>query len=108
MGKINTYRLGLWGEIFLIILLIFRGHKIVARRFKTKLGEIDLIAKKGNNLTVYEVKSSKNKAFMPDIVSPRQWKRIEMALNIFLAANNKYIDYNISYCTFLYKNIFNY
>jgi putative endonuclease len=80
----------------------------VVRRYKTPLGEIDVIARKGNNLIVFEVKSSKSKTSTSEIVSFRQENRIRRALGIFLSNNNKYIDYNISYCIFFFKSVFNY
>jgi putative endonuclease len=104
----NSYKLGLVGEYFLIFLLTLKGYKILARRYKTSLGEIDVIAKRGNNLVVFEVKSSKRIKPTSEIVSPRQNARIERALRVFLSNNNKYIDYNISYCIFFYRNVFNY
>jgi putative endonuclease len=104
----NAYRFGLWGEAFLMFLLFLKGQRVIARRYKTKLGEIDLIATKGKNLVIYEVKSSKSKTPTSEIVRQKQRRRIENAVGVFLSKNNKYIDYNISYCIFFYKNILNY
>jgi putative endonuclease len=104
----NNYKFGLFGEYFLIFLLTIRCYKIVARRYKTPLGEIDVIAKRGNNLVVFEVKSSRSKTPTSELVSFRQENRIRRALEIFLSNNNKYIDYNISYCIFFYRSVFNY
>ncbi|MDR0572233.1 MAG: YraN family protein [Rickettsiales bacterium] len=107
-NALKIYKLGLWGEAFLMFLLFLKGHKIVARRYKTKSGEIDLIAIKGNELVVYEEKSSRSMVPTSEIVRYRQKYRIENALRVFLSRNNKYIDYNISYCIFFYKNMFTY
>jgi putative endonuclease len=103
----NKYKLGLWAELFLALLLILKGYTIVKRRYKTKVGEIDLIAKKRDELLVCEVKAAKYMEATSELVSVKQKNRIEKALNIFLSVNNKYIDYNISHCIFFYKNIFN-
>ncbi len=108
MKKNNTYKYGLFAEYIMIIYLMFIGYKIIARRFKTKLGEIDIIASKNKDLVMFEVKARKNEELTTDIVSNRQIKRIYDAMNIFLAQNDKYIDYNILFCIILYKNIFNF
>lgn len=104
----NKYKLGLFAEYFLIFILFIQGYKIIARRYKTKLGEIDLIATKKDNLYIYEVKARTSKMVNSDIVHVAQKKRIENATRIFLAKNNKYLDYNIFYTIFIYKNIFNF
>jgi putative endonuclease len=105
---VNNYKFGLFGEYFLIFLLILKGYKVVAKRYRTYLGEIDVIASRKNELVAFEVKSSRSKKLTSELVSFRQENRIRNALNIFLSKNNKYIDYNISYCIFCYRNIFNY
>ncbi|MDR2760566.1 MAG: YraN family protein [Rickettsiales bacterium] len=89
-----------------MFLLFLRGYRIVAWRYKTKFGEIDVIAGKNKMLKIFEVKSSRDKLAMSDLVKYRQRKRIRGALGVFLTKNNKYVDYNISYAIFLYKNIF--
>ena len=99
--KNNTYKYGLFSEYIMIVYLFFIGYKIIARRFKTKLGEIDIIASKGDNLVIFEVKARKKEELSTDIVSKKQINRIYGAINIFLAQNNKYIDYNILFCIIL-------
>ena len=41
-----SYLYGIFSEIAAIIFLTFKGYTILDRRFKTKIGEIDIIAKK--------------------------------------------------------------
>jgi putative endonuclease len=104
----NNYRLGLFGEYFLMFLLTLRGYKVVARRYKTGLGEIDVIAERKKSLVIFEVKSSRSKVPTSEIVTPRQSGRIKRALDVFLSNNSEYASYDISYCVFFYKNVFNY
>lgn len=108
MAKDSSYRYGLLAEYIMILYLIFTGHKIIARRFKTKLGEIDIIASKGKNLIIFEVKARKYGELSTEIVSKRQINRIYSAVNIFLSENDKYVDYNILFSIILYKNMFNF
>jgi putative endonuclease len=43
----KAYRHGLFAEAVAALLLCRKGHPIVARRYKTPVGEIDLVALKG-------------------------------------------------------------
>lgn len=55
--KIRAWRKGMSAEFLAAILLFFKGYRILARRFKTPLGEIDLIASRGNWIVFVEVKA---------------------------------------------------
>lgn len=108
MLKTNTYKFGLFAEYFLILYLMFRGYKILSRRFKTKVGEIDILAIKNKVITVFEVKARKSGILNTSVVKKTQKDRIYNALKIFLSRNNKYIDYNILFSIILYRNICNF
>jgi len=66
-----------------------RGYSIIERRYWTRFGEIDLIAKKGPVLAFVEVKTRKGFASLDPLVSItlNKWKRLQRASMIFL---NKY------------------
>jgi putative endonuclease len=104
----NSYRYGLFAEYFVIFYLIIRGYRILARRYKTKFGEIDIIATKRKELVVFEIKARRNQILGSDIVSKYQLHRINNTLKFFLFKNNKYLDYNILFSIIVYRNIFNF
>lgn len=105
----NTYDYGLFAEYSIILYLRIKGYKILARRYKTYFGEIDIIAKKRDNLIAFEVKARKNKSILTtEIVSNKQITRIKNAMNAFLSRNPEYIDYNIFFSIVLFNNIFNF
>jgi Holliday junction resolvase-like predicted endonuclease len=54
--RIGAYRRGRFAEAIAALLLRAKGHRILARRYKTPVGEIDLVALKGRRLAVVEVK----------------------------------------------------
>jgi len=67
--------------------LRLKGYRILARRLKTPVGEIDLVARRGTTLVAIEVKARDavdNVASMADLVRPHQRKRIEKALLLSL------------------------
>ncbi len=46
-SRARAYRRGLFAETIAALLLRLKGHRILARRYKTPVGEIDLVALKG-------------------------------------------------------------
>ena len=59
--RVKAYRRGLFAETVAALLLRLKGYAIVARRYKTPVGEIDLVALKGKRLAFVEVKRRKTK-----------------------------------------------
>lgn len=58
LGTKNSYQTGLLGECVVADGLKNSGWKILAERMKTKVGEIDLIAKRSSTIVFIEVKTS--------------------------------------------------
>ena len=57
--RVRAYRHGLLAETIAALLLRLKGHRNIARRYKTPVGEIDLVALKGKRLAFVEVKQRK-------------------------------------------------
>lgn len=53
--KIN--KSGVWGEIFAARYLRDNGYKIITGNFRSRLGEIDIVAQKGKYMCFVEVKT---------------------------------------------------
>ncbi|WP_273789729.1 YraN family protein [Bartonella sp. ML70XJBT] len=70
--------------------LRFKGFHIAEMRFKTKCGEIDLIARRGNLVLIVEVKARSTLAEAMEAVSRMNEKRIEAAADIWLARQKDY------------------
>lgn len=65
--------------------LIKQGYEIITRRYKTKYGEIDLIAKQTDTICFIEVKYRKN---APEYaLTEKQMRRIIDAANTWIAEN---------------------
>jgi len=65
--------------------LQLKGYTILARRLKTPLGEIDLLARRGNVLAVIEVKQRADHASAALAIAPRQQNRLAQAMRFMLA-----------------------
>ncbi len=87
--KIKSYKFGIVGEFIAIVFLVIKGYKIIARRYKTKVGEIDIIASKKDLLIMIEVKSRKYYDEVEEVLSLNQRKRIKNAANFFIQKNYK-------------------
>lgn len=82
-----AFRLGLSAEARAAALLLTKGFRIVARRFRCPAGEIDIVARRGALLIFVEVKA---RAVFDDAawsVTERQKKRIASAAAAWLAAH---------------------
>jgi len=85
----KAYGLGLSAESRAAWALRLTGWRILKRRYKTKAGEIDLIAKKGKTVAFVEVKARKTRRAAMEAVSPTNQRRIIRAARIFVAEHPK-------------------
>ncbi|WP_375681479.1 YraN family protein [Bartonella sp. AP60NXGY] len=85
----SFYR-GVRAEKLAALWLRCKGFHIAERRFKTKCGEIDLIARRGNLVLIVEVKARSTLAEAMEAVSGMNEKRIEAAADIWLARQKDY------------------
>lgn len=66
--------------IIYAIYLICHGYRIVARRLKSPVGEIDILARRGNTLSIVEVKARPDIATAAAAISQRQKARLIKAV----------------------------
>jgi len=69
---------GKWGENAAVLYLKNKGYSIAATGFKSRFGEIDIIAESKENLVFTEVKTRKNSnfAYAREYVSKTKQKKI--------------------------------
>ena len=72
-------RAGRLAELLAAAFLVAKGYRILGRRVRTRLGEIDLIAVRGRRLAFVEVKYRDDATDPPKTVSRRQSDRIARA-----------------------------
>lgn len=82
--------LGKAGEALACGLLINNGYKILARNYKTKLGEVDIIAEDNDTICFVEVKARTTAKFgLPqEAISRAKQRQIAKAALIFLKQRN--------------------
>ena len=67
--------------------LRLKGYRLLARRFKRPIGEIDIIAKRGQTLVFVEVKHRPTLAVAQEAVPEQTWHRIAQAAEIWVATH---------------------
>jgi len=82
--KADRRKQGRRGEWIACWWLRLRGYRLIARRWRSPFGEIDLIMRKGAMLIFVEVKW-RQAIFDTSTVSPHQQKRILNATTLFIS-----------------------
>jgi putative endonuclease len=80
-----AFRLGISAESRAAAYLIAKGFRILTRRWKSPLGEIDIVARRRRLLIFVEVKARDNLDDAAWSVTPRQQQRIAAAAEVWLA-----------------------
>ncbi len=86
----KALRRGATAEYIAAIFLMLKGYRILVMRYKTKLGEIDIIARKGDLAVFVEVKARADETGAVDAVSYASQKRIRAASDLWLARQRDY------------------
>lgn len=82
--RIRAERLGRWSEYRAALALLFKGYRIVALRYKTKAGEVDIIARRGDLVIFVEVKARRDLRAGVDAVGYEAERRIANAADHWL------------------------
>jgi putative endonuclease len=81
----KAWRRGHVSEYLAALYLACKGYRILAIRHKTLLGEIDIVARKGNLAVFVEVKARRAASQAVDAVSFASQRRIRAASDLWLA-----------------------
>lgn len=93
--KTATKQLGDRGEQVVVDYLEASGHEIVARNYKTKLFEVDIISQKAQVLYFTEVKYRSGRDFGEalDFIDKKKQQKMHLAVAGFLTAHPEYADF---------------
>ncbi|MBI1385453.1 MAG: YraN family protein [Rhizobiales bacterium] len=81
----RRYRVGLAAEWLAVLLLTCKGYRILARRHRTPVGEIDIVARRGTTIAFVEVKRRDSEEAAIAAFTPRQARRLVRAAEHYLA-----------------------
>ena len=82
-----AFRFGLSAESRAAAFLVAKGYRILARRFRTPVGEIDLVVRRAGVLVFVEVKARETFDAAAEAIGKRQQNRIIAAARSWLAAH---------------------
>jgi putative endonuclease len=86
-GRQIAFRFGLSAESRAAAYLVAKGYRILARRFRTPVGEIDIVARRRGVLVFVEVKARERFDDAAEAIGKRQQHRIIAAAEAWLAAH---------------------
>ena len=84
MGSREAERFGRRAERLAALWLMLKGYRVLARRVRNPLGEIDLVCRRGHCLVFVEVKARASTEAALFALRPRQQRRIAAAAGYFL------------------------
>jgi putative endonuclease len=96
-ARVAAFRTGLSAEARAAAYLMAKGYRILAKRFRTPYGEIDIVARRRNLLAFIEVKARASLDEAAYAVTPRQQQRIIEAAQAWLMAHREHTDFDLRF-----------
>jgi putative endonuclease len=95
--RVAAFRAGLSAEGRAAAYLMAKGYRILAKRFRTPHGEIDIVARRRNLLAFVEVKARASLDEAAFAVTPRQQARIIDAAQAWLIAHPEHAEFELRF-----------
>jgi putative endonuclease len=95
--RVAAFQTGLSAESRAAVWLIAKGYRILARRFRTPHGEIDIVARRRNLIAFVEVKARASLDEAAYAVTARQQQRIVNAAEGWLMAHPEHADFELRF-----------
>jgi putative endonuclease len=95
--RVAAFNTGLSAESRAAALLMAKGYRVLAKRFRTPHGEIDLVAKRRNLVAFVEVKARATLDEAAYAVTPRQQARIINAAQTWLVVHPEYAEFELRF-----------
>src|ERR1700693_5513139 len=100
-ARVAAFRTGLSAEARAAAYLMAKGYRILAKRFRTPYGEIDIVARRRNLLAFIEVKARPSLDEAAYAVTARQQARIintaQAWLQVWLIAHPEHADFELRF-----------
>jgi putative endonuclease len=95
--RVAAFRAGLSAEARATAWLMAKGYRILAKRFRSPYGEIDIVARRRNLLAFVEVKARASLDDAAYAVTPRQQLRIIDAAQAWLMTHPEHADFDLRF-----------
>ncbi len=90
VGRLQALARGHAAERIAVLSLRLKGYRILARRFKTRLGEVDIIARHGRCIAFIEVKQRPARELCEAAVTEETRARVRRAAEAWLQRHERY------------------
>ncbi len=88
---------GLVAEGIAAWLLRLKGYRVLATRYRTPLGEIDIVARRGEVLAFVEVKARPSVDAGLEAIAAEGYRRIEAAADLYLARHPRFAGFTLRF-----------
>jgi putative endonuclease len=95
--RVAAFHTGISAESRAAALLMAKGYRILARRFRTPHGEIDIVARRLSLIAFVEVKARASLDDAAYAVTPRQQQRIIDAAQGWLMAHPEHAEFELRF-----------
>jgi putative endonuclease len=96
-ARVAAFRTGISAESRAAAWLMAKGYRILAKRFRTPYGEIDIVARRRNLVAFIEVKARASLDEAAYAVTPRQQARIIAAAQAWLVAHPEHAEFDLRF-----------
>src|ERR1700674_374915 len=96
-ARVEAFRTGLSAETQAAAVLMAKGYRILARRFRTPHGEIDIVARRRNLVAFVEVKARTSLDEAAYAITPRQQARVIDAAQAWLMAHPGHAEFELRF-----------
>lgn len=95
--KMKAYEKGHAIERMAALYLQLKGYRILKMRYKTPIGEIDIVARRNNALAFVEVKGRRDMTSALESVTRRNRARVERAALHFIAVHPQFASFDMRF-----------
>src|SRR6185436_19509477 len=97
LERVAAFRTGISAESRAAAYLMAKGYRILAKRYRTPHGEIDIVARRRNLIAFVEVKARASLDDAAFAVTPRQQQRIIDAAQGWLVAHPEHAEFELRF-----------
>lgn len=97
MSRQAAEKSGHRAETLAALYLQLKGYRILTRRFKTPVGELDLVAKRGGTVVFVEVKGRRTRDSAAESIHGQNQARVVRAAQWWLQRHGQYIEHEVRF-----------
>lgn len=97
MKKITSYGIGVWAERYAALYLWVLGYRIRDYRYKTPVGEIDLVVTRGQRIVFVEVKARSDSESALSAIRTGSFGRLRRAALHYISRHPAFSGYEMRF-----------